>query len=319
MAFGITLTDMKKLVPDHIGELVDLLTDNNAVLANLPFDNIPEGVDPSRPTISGDSGIKFRDFNAEYADAEEGLGSVTEKIRPFGRTLKYDPALTAQGLARSMAARQRAWARRMGLKYQDLFFNGDVDGAADLAYGFNGIKKRCTAGSREIAAAAGAGGNVTLTLLDQLIESVSGSANVVFCNRRGFGWVKTIGQSQTHKFRFDFVSFPGVDKRVIALDGVPFVPIWENDSGAKVIPDTESAGTDNDCTSFYAVKLGNGLVSGLQGRADPQASDGIYLGPLERIPVSGLWGQKMEWLAGLEVTSNNFIMRLKNVNGVSTA
>jgi len=310
MAYGTTLTDMKKLVPEHIGVLTDLLTDAGILLKLLPFENIPEGFDPPIPTMSGASGIAFRDFNATYADSAEGVGSVAERIRMFGRTLKIDKAMSAQGLAEKAAQRARAYAYRMGLKFIDTFVNGDI--TVDTK-AFDGIKKRCVDGTRETAAGAN-GGAVTVDLLDDLIQSVSGAANIVLCNRRAHGFVKKLAQAQTHKVRFEWTSLPGLTERVMTFDGVPFLPIWENDNGVAVIPDDEIQGTAEDCTSYYALKLGNGLVRGLQGKAEPGAAHGLFLGPIEHLPGGRVFVQEMEWVAGLAVPSNNFIYRLKGVN-----
>lgn len=320
MAYGVTLVDMKKVVNDYIAPLIDLLTDAGALLRVLPFDNIDEGFDPKIPTISGASQIAFRDLDTSYTEAAHGLGSVTEKIRPFGRILNYDPAMSAQGLASKASRIQRAYARRMGLMYIDMFVNGDVNGAGHLAYGFDGIKARCEAngGARQLAAGAN-GGYLSITLLDDLVDAVAGGANILIGNRRAHAWLKTLAQAQTHKFRFDWTNIPGLEGRVIALDGsVPFLPIWENADGDPVIPNDEEEGEADDCTSIYALKLGQDLVHGLQGKANDGGEFGLYLGPIEKVSGARVLAQEFEWVAGLGIPDPTFIYRLKGLNGVDT-
>ena len=145
-------------------------------------------------------------------------------------------------------------------KFEDTFIYGDT---VVNAKQFDGLKKlinTATPGSQVIAAGT-AGATLTLDLLDQLIDGVRGGRpDILLMSRRSRRKINALvrasgGMMETDRDRWgNFIEL---------WDGIPIgVSDWVLDTHI-VAGGVETATVGGDCSTIYAMQLGEGALCGL--------------------------------------------------------
>jgi len=137
-------------------------------------------------------------------------------------------------------------------KFEDTFINGDV--SVD-AKSFDGVDKLTTSGQTVSMGANGA--TLSLDKLDELIDTVKGGKpHILLMSRRSRRKMGALSRAtgsgllETDRNEFGMM--------VQYYDGIP---IGIND----YVSDALTVGSSADCSSIYAVQLGEGALVGLSG------------------------------------------------------
>jgi hypothetical protein len=147
------------------------------------------------------------------------------------------------------AAVIRLRAKAVQQKFEDTFINGDT--AVD-AKSFDGID-RLTTGAQALSMGAN-GATLTLSKLDELLDQVKGGPPaLLLMSKRTRRALNGLARSSGTLLPADRNEF---GQMVQFYDGVPVAV-------SDYIGDAQTVGTSNDCSTIFALQLGEGAVAGL--------------------------------------------------------
>lgn len=256
--------------------VIQTFIDESAVLDRIPFMNI-EGNAYQYTKESSLPGIAFRAVNAGYTESTGAVVNATVGLKIFGGDADVDRfiAKTRGNLNDQRALQTRLKAKAAAIFFTQNFFSGNSGTNPDA---FDGLQTMLTGAQVILAATNGAA--VTLAMLDDMLATIVGGADVIYANdwliRKIDALVRATGQVGLETRE----AFGKVSKWYA---GIPLVdPGLSTDGVTRILPFTETAGSSSLTSSIYAVKFGEQeFVSGLtNGGID------VYdLGELETKPV----------------------------------
>jgi len=300
----LTLLEAAKLVQDPLKKgVIELFPRTSPVLERLPFFNVngqayKYNVEETLP------GIAFRGINETYTADTGVVNPAVESLFILGGLSKVDRALVkTQGNINNLRSIYDGMkAKAAALTYTDKFFNGDNSSSANE---FSGLKARLT-GSQVIDMGSSDGGDtLTLAKLDELLDAVQGSPDVIFCNktmrRKISSLVRAAGKAiETVNDAFG--------RQLAAFAGIPLAIIEEDKDGNPILPFTEPDLDDGDQTvtcSIYACRFGLAeYVSGLQAGNMDVLDQGL---------VNVHFQTLIEWICGLGVFHPKAAARLRGI------
>jgi hypothetical protein len=255
--------------------------------------------------------VAHRGVNGSYTPDAGVINPQYEPLVILGGEVTLDNFEVEQmsNLRDLKGERYRMKARAMGIKYSEMFFEGDT--AVD-PFGPDGARKRIT-GNQSINMGSG-GGTLTLAKLDELLDLVIGdnSDKVLFMNDTMRRKILALVAAENGSFRIDTTqdvfhktqqAYSGAQIRIIRRedDGSTFLGFDESDTGA--------AGGNLDTTSIYCMRFGMDYVHGLTGtRGMPNVKD---FGETEARP--GHLG-RIEWYYGFAFKHPRAAARLSQIN-----
>jgi hypothetical protein len=287
----LTLLEASKLVPDALRKgVIEIFPRSSAVLERLPF-----------YSISGNSytynreetlpNVAFRAVNATYTADTGVINPITENLVILGGLSQVDRVIVkSQGNMNNIRAIHDGMkAKAASLEYTRCFFKGD---SSVTATEFDGLEKRLV-GDQIIDMS----GTLTLDKLDELIDAVQGSPDVLFMNktlrRKTNALMRAAGQAtETISDAFG--------RQINAYAGMP-IGIIEDDKDGDEILDFDEDGTT---TSIYAVRFGFDMLSGLQNGTIDVEDLGL---------VETQYKTLIEWLTGLVVWHGKSAARLYGI------
>jgi hypothetical protein len=298
---ALTLTEASKLSQDTLQRgVIETFARTSSILEMMPFMDIAgnayaynqEGALP---------GIAFRDVNEGYVASEGVVNPKSERLYIAGGDIDVDRFIvqTKQNINDTRAIHTDMKAKAMALAITNQIFNGDQ---AVNAKGFDGLKKRLS-GSQVLSAGTN-GATLTLTMLDELIDSIQGEADALFVSKPMRREIKRVLQANNAYSESDFDAF---GRRVMSYGGVPIRVIEQDNVGNEILGFNETQGTATNTGSIYAVKFGaEQFVSGLQ-------SSGIDVRDLGELQEKPVYRTRVEWYAGMAVFHPKAAARLSGV------
>ncbi|WP_202795945.1 major capsid protein [Paenibacillus larvae] len=292
---ALTLPEAAKLSTDTLQRgVIEVFARNSAVLEMLPFMDIAgnsykynqEGVLP---------GIGFRDVNEGYQESAGIVNQLSEGLIIAGGDVDVDRFIvqTRGNVNDQRAIQTQMKTKALSLAWTKTFFKGDV---AKEPKGFDGLEKRLT-GKQVID---GKGGELTITMLDELIDAVEGEPDVIYLSKAMRRELKRVIQSHNG---YDEGSYDAYGRKVMTYGGIPIRVIETDANGNEILGFDETGGT----ASLYAIKFGpEQYVSGLQNGTISVRD----LGELNEKPV---FRTRIEWYNGLAVFHPRAAARLSGV------
>src|SRR5436190_6335744 len=291
----LTLADAARLTQDMLLRgVVETITEESAVLRYLPF----VGVVGNSLRYERGSSLGDVDFYAVGDTWTESALTVTEKtakLAILGGDADVDSFLqqtySDPNDLRSLVV--AAKAKSLSQKFSDTFFNGDVAVDSDS---FDGVKK-LSAGARTMNKGAN-GATLALDHLDELIDMIKpGMPHALFMSKRTRRKLSSLRRASGSVLETSTDAF---GRRVLSYDGIP----CEVDEH---IPDNETKGTSNDCSSIYAVQFG--FQTGLCGLEN----GGIQVQPLGALETKDAWRTRIKCYCGLALFRDIALGRLEGV------
>ena len=300
----LTLLEAAKLIQDPLKKgVIEIFPRVSPVLERLPFYDV-NGQALKYNLESSLPGIAFRGLNSSYDESTGVVNPAVEALYIMGGLSKVDRALVkTQGNINDLRAIHDGMkAKAAALTYTDKFFNGD--NATDPNE-FDGLKARLT-GSQVIDMGSSDGGDtLTLDKLDEMLDAVQGSPDVIFCNKTMRRKISSLARAAGQAIETVNDSF---GRQLNAYVGVPIAVIEEDKDGNPILPFTEpdlDNGDKNVTTSIYACRFGLAeYVSGLQaGQMDviDQGLSGVHYTTL------------IEWICGMGVFHPKAAARLRGI------
>lgn len=239
-------------------QVVSAMISRSTVLEFAEFYSIIGNADYTRKAASATGG-KFRALNSDYIDNKVNPAFANPVLKILGDKVQVDKAHERRGAdVPSVRARELLnFAKNLGKQFQNYFFNGTGTGDE-----FTGLKLLVPTGQIITAAENGLsvqlGNDNTsktsqqkfLELINKLIQNVEGGAQVLFGNSYFVSRLTTIAR--------EFISWQINEFGTLIpfYNGVAIRDVGNDKNGNLVIPQTETVGTSNDCTSVYAVRFG---------------------------------------------------------------
>ncbi|QHZ49936.1 major capsid protein [Paenibacillus larvae] len=290
-----TLPEAAKLSTDMLQKgVIETYAKSSPVLELLPFMEIAgnsyrynqEGTLP---------GIGFRGVNEGYQESTGVLNPQSEGLVISGGDADVDRFIvqTLGNVNDQRAIQTQMKTKALSLAWTKTFFKGDV---AKTPKSFDGLEKRLT-GKQVID---GRGGELTLTMLDELIDAVEGLPDAIFCSKAMRREIKRVIQEHHGYTESDYDAY---GRPVMLYGGVPVRIIEEDEKGQEILGFDEA----NNTTSLYVVKFGaEQYVSGLQSGAINVRD----LGELQEKPV---FRTRIEWYSSFAVFHPRAAARLSGV------
>lgn len=269
------------------------------LLKVLPFMDVPGG--SYTYTQEGQlPGVAFRGFNEAYSNGVGVVNQQVEVLRIVGGDLDVDKALV-----KTHGANVRTQQEKMKVKALSLFLAGKIingDSEHDPRE-FDGLRKRIV-GSQLIPAGASANGDaLSLQILDEAIDAVSGASHLIMSKRmRNLLSAASRQQSVAGFITWDKSEF---GERIAFYNDLPILVTDYDDANAQVIDFTEAnpGGGTTTGSSIYVVNIGEDGVCGLQNGV-MEVDD---LGQVNDKPV---YRTRIEWLISLAVLSGRAAARV---------
>ena len=254
-------------------------------------------------------GISFRGINEAYPESTGVVNPQTESMAIAGGDSDVDKALQKSRPASSIGDLRATYDAMKVKAFSGFitreFFRGDH---ASNPRGFDGMEKRLTGTQLITAAAPSAGGDeLTLDLLDELIDAVDGPT-VLYMNRRMRRKVNKLVRAAGQARETVSVDF---GMQMDAYAGIPIGVIEEDHEGNDILAFNEDSpgGGASVSTSIYAVRWEADMyTSMLESAPGLEVSD---LGELQEKPA---FRTRVEWMITPAVFNKRGAARLQGIN-----
>lgn len=294
---AMTKTEAAKLTNDLLLRgVIETIVKESELLARLPFMEVTgTSVTYNREATLPAAG--FYDVGDSWTEATPTFTQVTANLKILGGDADVDNFLQATYAdpndieAEVIANRSRAVANM----YVDAFFNSDT---GVNPKGFDGLTKALDGTGQEFAAGAN-GGQLTLDMMDQMIDLVKpGKPDAIFLSRRTRRKLSSLRRASGNLLETGIDDF---GKRALFYDGIPLLV---DDH----VSDTQSQGSSGAvCSSVYAVRFGQGEgVLGLE-------HGGIQIEQVGELETKDATRWRIKWYAGLSVMSMLGVARVKGI------
>jgi hypothetical protein len=279
--------------------VIEVFARNSAVFELLPFMEIAGNsyaynIEEALPEIA------FRGVNEGYVESAGVINQEAERLTILGGDVDVDKFLAqTRGNVNDLRAIQTEMkSKALALDWTKTFFKGD---SATNGNEFDGLEKRVT-GNQIVDA----GGALTLTALDELIDAVEGEPDVLFMSKAMRRKLKAILQASQHYIESGEDSF---GRPVTTYGGIPIRVIETDRAGNEILGFSELApdGVTADTASIYAVKFGaDQYVSGLRNGT-------VNVRDLGEIDSKPVYRTRIEFYSGLAVFHPRAVARLAGI------
>jgi hypothetical protein len=301
----LTMIEAAKLMNNPLQTgVIEIFAANNPVLERLPFVDIQgnafkynrEGTLP---------GIAFRGINESYTESTGVINPQTETLTICGGDSDYDVALVKMGSGSNdlRAAHDAMKSKALTLTWLKTFFDGN---SGTDPREFDGVNIRLDGTTQEVTASANPGGaTLTLDKVDELIDAIQGTPDLLLMNakmrRKVNNLIRAAGQA-TEVVNDQF------GRRIDAYAGIPIGVVGDDSEGNAILGFDEDDGSSNlDTTSIYAIRFGLDGLHGIQ----TEAMSVRDLGELDSKPALRT---RIEWYSGFVVKHPKAVARLKWIN-----
>jgi HK97 family phage major capsid protein len=248
---ALTLAEAAKLSNDIVLQgVIETIILDSPVLQALPFIEITgNGLTYNRENTNPNAA--FFDVGDTWSEATPTFTQVTANLKIIGGDADIDNFLltTRSNVQDLQAAVIRLRARAVQHKFEDTFVNGDT--AVD-AKSFDGVDKLTTGG--QLISMGTNGATLTLAKLDELVDLVKGGPpQLLLMSKRTRRTLNSLARASGGFLETDRNEF---GQMVQFYDGVPVAV-------SDFVSDTKTVGSSNDCSTIYAMQLGEGALAGL--------------------------------------------------------
>ncbi|SFH23107.1 hypothetical protein SAMN05660649_04372 [Desulfotomaculum arcticum] len=294
---ALTILEASKLSNDVLQRgVIETFARNSVIFELLPFQEIAgnaykynqEGTLP---------GIAFRGENEGYTESVGVINQASEGLYILGGDVDVDKFIVATrgNLQDIRAIHTGMKAKALSLAYTKSFFKGDN---STNTKEFNGLEKRLT--GKQIIDASDA--NLTLAMIDELIDAVEGEPDVLLMSKAMRREVKKVLQGSQHYIENGSDAF---GRPVSTYGGIPIRIVETDASGNEILGFTE--GASSNTASIYAVKFGaEEYVSGLRNGM-------INVRDLGEIDAKPVFRTRIEFYCGMAVFHPRAAARLMGV------
>jgi hypothetical protein len=248
---ALTLAEAAKLSNDVVLQgVIETVIQDSPVLQVLPFVEITgNGLTYNRENAAPTAA--FFDVGDTWTENTPTFTQITATLKIIGGDADIDNFLltTRSNVQDLQSAVISLKARAVQQKFEDTFVNGDT--AVD-AKSFDGIDKLTTGGQQATMGTNGA--TLSLAKLDELIDLVKGGRpDLLLMSKRTRRGLNALARASGGFLETDRNEF---GQMVQWYDGIPI-------GVSDFISDAKTVGTSNDCSTIYAISMGEGALAGI--------------------------------------------------------
>jgi HK97 family phage major capsid protein len=248
---ALTLTEAAKLSNDIVVQgVIETIVQESPILQMLPFIEITgNGLTYNRENTN--PAAAFFDVGDTWTEGTPTFTQITTPLKIIGGDADVDNYLlqTRSNVQDLQAAVIRLRAKAVQQKFEDTFLNGDT--AVD-AKSFDGIDKLTTGGQALTMGVNGA--TLTLAKLDELVDAVKGGPPaMLLMSKRTRRTLNSLARASGSILQAQMNEF---GQMISFYDAVPVLV-------SDYISDAKTVGSSSDCSTIYALQLGEGAVAGL--------------------------------------------------------
>lgn len=292
---ALTLAEAAKLSNDVILQgVIETIIQDSPILQALPFVEITgNGLTYNRENTAPTA--EFRDVGDTWDEDTPTFTQITATLKIIGGDADIDNFLltTRSNIQDLQSAVIGLKARAVQHKFEQTFIDGDsgVDSRA-----FDGIDT-LTTGSQELTLGTN-GGSLTLEVLDELLDQVKGGRpDLLLMSKRSRRMLNGLARSTGAFLETDRNQF---GQMVQFYDGVPIaVSDW--------IPDDQTVGSSDDCSTVYAMQLGEGALAGLT------APGGLVVENVGSLETKDATRTRVKWYVSMALFNT---LKLAKLSGV---
>jgi len=300
----MTLVEAAKLETRNLvrAGVIEQFARSSEILRVLPFQDI-QGNALAYNREEQLPGVAFRGVNEGFPESVGVINPATETLYIAGGDLDVD-----RFIIQTMGAQVRSTHENMKIKalaqaWTTKFFKGDT---TIQPREFDGMQARLTGGNLMNAGATSGGDALSLELLDEAIDRVSGATHIVMARamRRKFKSARnsTALSGNISLEKDDF------GRPVEVYAGLPILTTY----GDNINPDplgfneANPGGGANVGTSVYVMNFSTEGVSGIQ-------NGGMSVRDLGELDTLPLFRTRVEWYAGIGVFNGSAAVRIRGV------
>lgn len=295
----LTALEWTKLNPDPLTSgVVEIFASENPVIASMPFINVAGSA--YRYNIEDQlPGVAFRGFNEGYTESTGVILPKVESLTILGGDSDYDVAQIAMqtGDNDSRAVHDGLKAKAAALTHLRTFFHGDT---AVNNKAFDGLKVRLT--GNQVLSAGTNGGVLTLELLDELVDSVSGTPSILLMNKA----TRRKARQLARDVNALTITTDQLGRELDGYAGIPFGVIEGDETGADILGFNETVGTATNTASIYACRFGADSFHGIQ-------TGPISVRDLGEVDDKPALRTRIEWYSGIVIKHPRAAARLKGI------
>ena len=199
---------------------------------------------------------QWRDVNEDYLESTGTWTTKTEELYILGNEMYADNFIlqtqaTGGDSMDIWSASMKQAARSIAREWNRVVIYGDHQVNPSE---FEGLRKRLT-GNQVLLAGAG-GASLTLSMVDELIDTVIGSNVVLLMNKVMRRKLTTLARAAGSSVQITYQSVNNVGEQIKSYDGVPIYVIEDRGNQNTILGFVEDPGDGTqDTTSIYAVNL----------------------------------------------------------------
>ncbi len=293
---ALTLEEAAKLSSEVLLQgVVETIVKGSPVLKELPFieivgNGLTYNQEKTLPTID------FYEVGGTWSESTPTFEQKTANLKIMGGDADVDNFLkaTRSNLQDLEAAVVELKAKALTDKFEETFVYGDATANPKQFDGLRKLIDTATASDQVIAAGA-SGATLTLSMLDELIDAVKGGKpTILLMSRRSRRKINALarasgGMMETDRDKWGtFVQF---------WDGIAIgVNDWILDTHV-VSGSVETATTGGDCSTIYAIQLGEGALCGLT------APGHLTVEPIGSLETKDATRTRIKWYCSLALFS----------------
>ncbi|MBI2165385.1 MAG: phage major capsid protein [Chloroflexi bacterium] len=293
---ALTLAEAAKLSNDVLlTGVIETIIQESPVLQVLPFiEIVGNGLTYNQENVAPTA--SFFDIGDAWTESTPTFTQVTATLKILGGDADIDNFLkaTRSNLQDLEAAVVQLKAKAVQTKFDDTFVSGDT---ASDAKSFDGIDKLTTSG--QTVSMGANGGTLTLDKLDELVDKIKGGKpHMLLMSRRSRRKLTALSRATGSGLLV-------ADRNQLGqmVEYYDAIPIGAND----YIPDNKTVGTSSDCSTIYALQVGEGAVTGVTSPGGLQVE---RVGSLEAKDASRV---RVKWYVSIAVFSSPKLAKLTGV------
>ena len=249
---SITLTEASKLATDVLLKgIIETIVKDSPILEKLPFIQITGNSLKYNREKTLPSAAFYAPVTGTWAASPPTFEQCSASLSVLGVDADVDNFLksTRSNVQDLEAACIELAAKAVRHKFEDTFLNGDT--SVDTK-SFDGIDKLTTGG--QVATMGANGASLTLAKLDEVIDLVKGGPPaLLLMSKRTRRSLNNLARTSGSFLQADRNEF---GQMMQYYDGVPV-------GVSDYISDAKTVGTSADCSTVYAMQLGEGALAGL--------------------------------------------------------
>jgi HK97 family phage major capsid protein len=292
---ALTLAEAAKLSNDIVLQgVIETIILDSPVLQALPFVEITgNGLTYNRENTNPNAA--FFDVGDTWSEGTPTFTQVTATLKIVGGDADIDNYLltTRSNIQDLQAAVIRLRAKAVQQKFEDTFVNGD---AAVDTKSFDGIDK-LTAGG-QVTTMGVNGATLTLAKLDEVVDLVKGGPpTMLLMSKRTRRTLNNLARTAGGFLQTDRNDF---GQMVQFYDGIPV-------GVSDYVSDTKTVGTSADCSTVYALQMGEGALAGIT------APGGLQVETIGSLETKDATRTRVKWYVTMALFNTLKVAKLTGV------